>query len=50
MVSKRLLKAEYIKLNEEMIKLAGIYIREGALTERSIDDAQHIAIGYYIRS
>ena len=44
MANEKLLKAEYIKLNEEMTKLAGIYVREGALTERSIDDAQHIAI------
>jgi hypothetical protein len=42
--NEKLLKAEYIKLNEEMAGLAGIYMKEGALTEKSIDDAQHIAI------
>ena len=42
--SERLLKAEYIQMNEEMIELAGMYIKEGALTENSINDAQHIAI------
>ena len=42
--NKKLLKAEYIKLNEEMIELAAIYIKEGALTEKSINDAEHIAI------
>jgi predicted nucleic acid-binding protein len=42
--NERLLKAEYIKLDEEMIELAGIYIKEGALTKKSINDARHIAI------
>ena len=44
MASEKLLRAEYIKLDEEMIELAGIYVKEGALTEKSIDDVQHIAI------
>ncbi len=35
---------EYIKLDEKMIELAGIYIKEGVLTEKSINDARHIAI------
>ncbi len=39
-----LIRSEYIKLNEEMDKLAEMYIKEGALTEKSINDARHIAI------
>ena len=42
---KTLLKAEYIEIiTEEMIDLAGMYIKVGALTEKSINDALHIAI------
>lgn len=44
MANERLLKAEFIKLDEEMAELAEIYIKEGALTEKSINDARHIAI------
>jgi len=35
---------EYVFLNEESIALAKAYIREGALTERNLLDARHIAI------
>ena len=42
--SKKLMTAEYIKMNEEMTELAELYIEEGALTKKSINDAQHIAI------
>jgi hypothetical protein len=36
-------RSEYRRLNDEMIGLAGIYVREGSLTEKSIDEAQPIA-------
>jgi hypothetical protein len=39
-----LLKAEYIgPITKEMLYLAGIYVKVGALTEKSINDARHIA-------
>jgi hypothetical protein len=39
-----LLKAEYIgPTTKEMLYLAGIYVKAGALTEKSINDARHIA-------
>jgi predicted nucleic acid-binding protein len=40
-----LLKAEYIEvITEEMLYLAGMYIKAGALTEKSANDALHIAV------
>jgi len=44
LVYSNLVKAEYIDITDEMLQLAEIYIREGALTEKSINDARHIAI------
>ena len=41
---QKLLEAEYIELDEKMSELAGIYVKEGALTKKSIDDARHVAI------
>jgi predicted nucleic acid-binding protein len=35
---------EYVSLNEESIALANAYIKEGAVAERSLSDARHIAI------
>lgn len=37
-------KIEYVSLNEESITLANAYVEEGAVAERSISDARHIAI------
>jgi predicted nucleic acid-binding protein len=40
-----LLKAEHIEvITEEMLELARMYTKMGALTEKSADDALHIAI------
>jgi predicted nucleic acid-binding protein len=39
-----LLEAEHINLTEEMSTLAEMYIKEGALTKKSSNDAEHIAI------
>ena len=36
---------EYVSLNEESITLANTYIEEGAVAEKSLSDARHIAIG-----
>jgi hypothetical protein len=44
LATNNLLKAEYIDITEEMLQLADLYIKEGALTEKSINDARHIAI------
>ncbi|OJW68888.1 MAG: hypothetical protein BGO68_03840 [Candidatus Amoebophilus sp. 36-38] len=38
------IQAEYIDTTEEMLELAALYIKEGALTEKSLNDTQHIAI------
>lgn len=35
---------EYVSLNEESIALANAYIEEGAVVEKSLSDARHIAI------
>ena len=35
---------EYVPLNEESITLANAYIAEGAVAEKSLSDARHIAI------
>ncbi len=35
---------EYVALNEESIALANAYIKEGAVAEKSLSDARHIAI------
>jgi len=35
---------EYVSLNEESIALANTYIAEGAVAEKSLSDARHIAI------
>ncbi len=35
---------EYVSLNEESITLANTYIEEGAVAEKSLSDAHHIAI------
>ncbi len=35
---------EYVSLNEESITLANTYIEEGAVAEKSLSDARHIAI------
>jgi hypothetical protein len=35
---------EYVTLNGESIQLAQAYLREGALTEKYLLDAQHIAV------
>lgn len=44
LATNNLLKVEYVDITEEMLQLAEIYIKEGALTEKSINDARHIAI------
>jgi len=35
---------EYVSLSEEAVKLANAYIKEGAVAEKSLSDARHIAI------
>jgi len=35
---------EYVSLNEESVALANAYIKEGAVAEKSLSDARHIAI------
>lgn len=35
---------EYVSLDEESIALANAYIKEGAVAEKSLSDARHIAI------
>lgn len=43
--TKTLLKAAYIKaITEEMVDLARMYMQVGTLTEKSFNDALHIAI------
>jgi predicted nucleic acid-binding protein len=44
LIVEKLENITYVELREEAIRLAGLYIKEGALTEKSINDAQHIAI------
>lgn len=39
-----LANALYIKITEEMVNLSRLYLQEGALTNRSANDARHIAI------
>ena len=34
----------YVSLNEESVALANAYIKEGAVAEKSLSDARHIAI------
>ena len=41
--NEKLLQAEYIKLDEKIKKLAEAYIKEEILTDKSINDARHIA-------
>jgi hypothetical protein len=41
--NEKLLEAEYIKLDEKIKKLAEVYIKEEILTDKSINDARHIA-------
>lgn len=36
---------EYVMLNDEAVRLAKAYLREGVLPERYLLDAQHIAMG-----
>jgi hypothetical protein len=36
--------AEYVPLTEEAINLADHYIKEGAVAERNLSDARHVAI------
>jgi predicted nucleic acid-binding protein len=45
-----LLEAEHINLTEEMSTLAEMYIKEGALTKKSSNDAEHIAIATIARA
>ena len=44
LATNNLMKAEYIDINEEMLELAGLYVKEGVLAEKSINDARDIAI------
>jgi hypothetical protein len=39
-----LVNSLYVDTTEEMRRLSKVYLREGALTEKSSDDALHIAI------
>ena len=40
---KILPNVEYIEIDNEILSLAELYIKEGALAEKSFNDAQHIA-------
>jgi predicted nucleic acid-binding protein len=44
LATNKLVQAECIDITEEMLELAKMYIKEGALTQKSINDARHIAI------
>lgn len=39
--------SELVTSNEQTDKLASYYLKEGALTRKSIEDAQHIALATY---
>jgi predicted nucleic acid-binding protein len=44
LATNKLVQAECIDITEEMLDLAKMHIKEGALTQKSINDARHIAI------
>lgn len=44
LAEKYLINAPYIKITEEMVNLSQLYLQEGALTDKSANDARHIAI------
>lgn len=47
---EKLRDVEYVKTSQDAVNLAAMYVREGALTEKGINDAQHIAIATVARA
>lgn len=44
LLADNIVEAEQVDISNEALELAELYIQEGALGEKSVDDARHIAL------